>query len=111
MGGFLPPQIFRLSNHLRKWNPKATGQTFCQVDAQVLPFGFNQPNHSHVNIRPLAQLLLSSFRQLPVLSHHDAKILRQIAFLHESILPLMERQYIAGFGLAFFSEKSIITTI
>jgi hypothetical protein len=52
-------QIFRLTNHLRKWNPKTTSNAFSQVDAQVLPFGFNQSNHSHVNIRSLAQLLLS----------------------------------------------------
>jgi hypothetical protein len=43
-------QIFRLTNHLRKWNPKTTSNAFSQVD---------QSNHSHVNIRSLAQLLLS----------------------------------------------------
>lgn len=106
--GLLPPQIFRLTNHLRKRNPKATGQAFRQVDAQVLSFGFNQANHSHVNIRPLAQLLLSGFPRCPVLSHYGSKVLRQIAFLHACILPLMERQYIAGFCLALFSGKGTI---
>jgi hypothetical protein len=88
----LATQIFRLTNHLRQGNPKSLSNPFGHVHTEILPLRFNQS-------------LLSVFLSRPVLSHNHAKILRQIAFLHEGILPLVKRQYIACLELAIQSRK------